>query len=280
MSVKIITDSTSDISPEVAQAFGITIVPGYVRFGSEVFRDGIDISNNGFYQKLLQSPFHPTTSEPTLQDFARVYSDCPAEMEGIISIHISSKISNTCRSAQKGKKMCKGKQTVEIVDSLSTSIGLSLVVMAAARLSNAGESLPNILKEAKETVSQIGMLGILDTMKYLALGGRVSQRTAAVSKMFQVKPLITFKNGEIVREGLVRSYASGVDRLYAFVKDTPFVKDLAIAYSTVPEQAIELRKRLGSIFPEEKILVAQLGAALGAHGGPGVLLAAVRHIFS
>ncbi len=113
-------------------------------------------------------------------------------------------------------------------------------------------------------------------MKYLALGGRVSRATASVASIFQIKPLLTFKNGEVVRAGLVRTYSQGVDRLHEFVESNHTIQDLAIAYSTVPEQASQLKARLGSIFPEERILVTQLGAALGVHGGPGVLALAFR----
>jgi len=276
MSIKIVTDSTSDISPEVAQALGITVVPAYVQFGDEVYRDGVDLSNDGFYQKLATSFVQPTTSEPTPQDFAKVYSDCSKEAEGIVSIHISAKISGTYNSALQGKRMTKGKCQIEVIDSHFTSIGLALVVMAAARLAEAGGNLQSVFEETQKAIHQVHMLGIFDTMKYLVLGGRVSKATAAVADIFQIKPLLTFKNGEIVRAGLARTYSKGMDRLYEFVENRLSIQDLAIAYSTVPEQASQMSKRLSSIFPEERIYVAQLGSALGVHGGPGGLVLALR----
>ena len=174
MSVKVVTDSTSDISPEVARALGITVVPVYVRFGDEVYRDGIDISNDGFYQKLVTSFVHPATSQPTPQDFAQAYSDCSKEAEGIISIHVSAKTSGTYNGALHGKKMMKGECPIEVVDSKFTSVGLALVVMAAARLAQAGESLPGVFEETRKAIDQVRMLGVFDTMKYLVLGGRIS----------------------------------------------------------------------------------------------------------
>ncbi len=276
VSVKIVTDSTSDISPEVARALGITVVPAYIRFGDEVYRDGVDISNDGFYQKLVASFVHPATSEPTPQDFARVYSDCSKKAEGIVSIHISAKVSGTYNSALKGKKMVKGKCRIEVINSHFTSVGLALVVMAATELARAGGNLQSVLEGTWKAISQVHMLGILDTMKYLVLGGRVSRATAAVANIFQIKPLLTFKNGEVVRAGLVRTYPRGIDRLYEFAANHLNIQDLAIAYSTVPELASQMNKRLSSIFPGEKIYVAQLGAALGVHGGPGALLLALR----
>ena len=276
MSIKIVTDSTSDISPEAAQALGITVVPAYVHFGHEVYRDGVDISNNGFYQKLLTSFVNPTTSQPTAQDFARIYSDCSREAECIVSIHISAKISDTHHSAMQGKKMAGGKCQIEVIDSHFISVGLALVVMAAARLAKAGENLQSVLEETRQAIEQVHMLGVLDTMKYLVLGGRVSKATAAVANIFQIKPLLTFKNGEVVRAGLIRRYSKGMDRLYEFVENRINVQDLAIAYSTVPEQASQMSERLSSIFSGEKIHIAQLGSAIGVHGGPGALILALR----
>ncbi len=276
MVVKIVTDSTSDISPEIASTLGITIVPVYVRFGDEVYRDGVDISSDGFYHKLVTSFVHPATSQPTPQDFARVYSDCAKEADGIISIHISAKVSGTYNSALQGRKMTKGKCQIEVIDSRFGSVGLALVVMAAARLAGTGDRLSSIFEDTQKAISQVRMIGIVDTMKYLVLGGRVSKVTASVAKILNIKPLLTFKNGEIVRSGLVRTNSTGMDRLYEFVESNPTIQDLAIAYSTEPEQANQLKARLGSIFPEEKIYVTQLSAALGAHGGPGALLLALR----
>ena len=276
MAIKIVTDSTSDISPEVANDLGIIVVPVYVRFGEEVYRDGVDIDDDGFYHKLTTSLVHPATSQPTPEDFARAYSDCSKKADGIISIHVSAKTSGTCNSALQGKKMVKGNCPIEVIDSRFTSVGLALVVMAAARLAKAGESLLSVFEETRRAIGQVRMLGIFDTMKYLLLGGRVSTVTASIASILHIKPLLTFKNGEIVRAGLVRTYPQGVDRLYEFVESNHTIQDLAIAYSTEPEQASQLKARLGSIFPEEKIHVAQLGAALGVHGGPGVLAIALR----
>lgn len=276
MTVKIVTDSTADISPEVADELGITVVPVYVQFKDKVYRDGVDITNDGFFQKLTTSLVQPITSEPTPEDFVKVYSECAEEADGIVSIHISAKISDTYSSALQGRRIIKGECQIEVIDSNFTSVGLALVTIAAARLAKAGENLPRVVEETQRAISQIRMLGVLDTMKYLVIGGRISKTTASVARIFNIKPLFTFKNGEIARAGLVRTYPQGMDRLYEFVESIPTVQDLAIAYSTDPEQANQLKVRLGSLFPEEQIHIAQLGAGLGVHTGPGVLILALR----
>ncbi|MBL7165820.1 MAG: DegV family protein [Dehalococcoidales bacterium] len=276
MTVKIVTDSTADISPEMAQALGIRIVPVYLSFGSEVFRDGVDITKDEFYRRLETSSVHPTTSQPTPQDFTTAYSDCAEEADDIISIHVSAKLSGTCNAALQGIKMLKGKCQVEVIDSQVASVALALVVMTAARLARAGESLSDVLDETHKAIGQVQALGVFDTMKYLARGGRVSKATTSVARILSIKPLLTFRDGEIVRASLVRTYSRGISRLYEFASSKPSIQALAIAYSTVPSHANQLKKQLLAVFPDVDIHVAQLGAALGVHGGPGVLLVALR----
>ncbi len=278
MTIKIITYSTSDIPTEKAQDLGIKDVPGYIHFGKEVYQDGLDISNEAFYQKLISSPFHPTTSEPTSEDFERVYSDYSQETEGIISIHISKEISKTYNSAIKAKKKMKGQCQIEVIDSRLVSVGLSLVAMEAAKLANEGVSMGKILEHIHKDISKIRMLGVFNTMKYLAKGGRVIKLKSELSRMFKVKPVLKLESGDIVQEGIVHtdSYSRMIDRLYDFGKDSVNIQDLAIAHSAAPEQAKELRKRLGLIFNEEKIHISQIGAAIGVHSGPGALFVALR----
>ena len=276
MAVKIVTDSTSDISPEVAKALGIIVVPAYVKFGDEVYKHGVDITNEEFYQKLEKSLVRPEILPPTPDDFINIYTDCSKETEYILSIHFSAKTGGTYDSALLGKWMMKGKCQVEVIDSTFISVGLSLVVMSAASIASTGESLLKVFDEAKQAIGQIGMLGLFDTMKYLVPVGRISKATALVAGILNRKPLITFKNGEIVRTGLVSNDAAGMDRLCEFVERNYTIQDLAIAHSNLPEQADQLKTRLGSTFPEEEIRVAQLGPALGVHGGPGALVIAYR----
>ncbi len=276
MRVKIVTDSTSDMSPDLATSLGIEVVPGYIRFAEDTYRDGVDISKSGFYQKMADSPFHPVTSEATPKDFAEIYSRYKHEAEGVISIHISSKISRMYDSARKGKKMVKSKCTIEVIDSHFVSIGLGLIVIGAARLANAGESIEDVVSETKKAIGQISMLGLFDTMKNVARGGRVTKHVMELSSIFRIKPLLTFRDGEIVVEGLVRRHSGGSERLFEFISNAPGIQDLSIAYSTDYDSAIALKQRLGSVFPEQRIYIEQMGAALGAHSGPGAIFVALR----
>lgn len=276
MSVKVITDSTCDLPVGTEEQLGIRVVPIYVRFGDTTYRDGVDINKDEFYQKLLASPHHPASSQPNPEDFAATYKDYTENSDGIVSIHISSKISGTFNSANMAKKSLKSESPIEVIDSGLNSGGLGLVVSAAARLARAGASFTDVVKETNKAVRQVRMFGIFETMKYLARSGRVNKTIATASRILNVMPLLTFHDGEIVRAGLVRTVAKGMDKIYEFVKHNAPVTDLTVVHSKVAEQAAVMKKRLGDFIDEEKITIAELGAGLGVHGGPGVLLAAVR----
>jgi DegV family protein with EDD domain len=276
MKIKIVTDSTSDISPELAKELGIEVVPAYVRFGGDIYRDGVDLSKPGFYEMLMESTFSPLTSAATPQDFAQIYSRSLDDADGIISIHASSKISRIFNSAEKGKKMIKNKSKIEIVDSFLVSIGLGLVVVAAAKTAKAGENAQSIIGETRQAISQIHMLGFLNTMKYIVRGGRVTRSVIDLSSLFHIKPILSFQDGQVIADGLVATYSHGIDRLCKFIERVPVIRDVGIAYSTNYDRIEEMRRRLGLKFPEEKIYVEQIGAALGAHCGPDAIIVAFR----
>ena len=280
MPVKVVTDSTSDLSPQVAQELGITVVPVYVRFGEKVYLDGVDISHDEFYRKLAESPVHPSTSQPSPSDFADVYRKLAKETDEIVSIQVTSKLSGTYNSALQGREVVRAGCHIEVVDSLSVSMGLGLIAMAAARLAKADEGLQAIMDEVKQAIPHVHLLGVFDTLKYLMLGGRVSKAKALVGTLLNVKPLLTMRDGELLPAGLARTRAKGIERLFDFVKNALDVQELAIVHSTTPDEASSLRERIGSIFAEERIHLARLGPALGVHGGPGTLILALREKIS
>jgi DegV family protein with EDD domain len=275
MTIHIVTDSTSDISPELARENGITVVPALVRFGNEQFRDGVDLTPDEFYRRLQTSPYHPSTSQPSPADFAAVFETLAPTSSGIICITISSKLSGIYNSAVQGKSLTYNRCPIEVVDSGFNSVGLGLVVLATARSARLGAEMEDILNQTSTTLKQIHMLGVFDTMKYLVRGGRVTKIKAAAAALLGVKPMLTFKNGEVSQAGLVRTYSRGLNRLADFVKGFSKVSDLAIAHSQVPERVAELKSKLEGVFPVDRIWTADLGPTLGAHGGPGVLLIAL-----
>jgi DegV family protein with EDD domain len=275
MTVRIVTDSTADIPPSIAEALDISTVPVYVRFGRQVYRDIIDISHDELYSRLAADSVHPTTSQPSPSDFADVYRRLLQPGDEIVSLHVSAKLSGTYNAALQGRELVEGSR-IEVFDSGSLSMGLGLTVMAAARLAKAGQGLAAVLAEVRAAISQSRAFGLLDSLKYLARGGRVGKAHALVGGLLNVKPLLVLKDGELHPSGLAHNRRRGIDRLFDCVKNAPGLREAAVVYSTAPDEAQALKERLAAVIDKSRIYISQLGPALGVHGGPGTLLVALR----
>jgi len=276
MPVKIVTDSAADLPPELAKELDVAVVPVYLRFGEEVYRDRVDITEDEFYKRLLHDRVHPNTTQPTPQDFADVYQKLSKDADGIVSIHISAKLSGTYNSAMMAKKMIGKGCPIEIIDSQTVSIAIGLIVIQASKMAKSGMSLQQIADEVGKIIPNVHMLILFDTLKYLAKGGRIGKAKALLGSALSVKPLLTVRDGELVPSGQARTHSKGTDRLLDFVKNATEIQDLAILHSTTPDEAQALVKRTSSMFSKEHTLLARLGPGLGVHGGPGVLAIALR----
>jgi len=276
VTVKIVTDSASDIPSQVAQALGITIVPVYVHFGDKSYRDRVDISEDELYQKLVEGSVHPTTSAPSPGDFAEVYSRLARESDEIVSIVITAKESAVYDSALLGKETVSGRCRIEVVDSQSLSMGLGFVTLAAAQAAQAGGDIEEVVEVAHQAIHKTHLLGTLDTIKYILKGGRLRKASTLLGAMLRVRPMLTIREGKLVLAGVTRTRAKAIDHLYEFVKNTLNIEDLAIVHSTTLEEAQTLAERIKSLIPEKQPLIARLGPALGVHSGPGFLCVVVR----
>jgi DegV family protein with EDD domain len=275
MTVKIVTDSGADLPDQLAKELGITVVPIYVRFGEEVYRDRVTISEDEFYDRLTHDPVHPSTTQPGPQDFLEVYQKLSGA-DGIVSIHISGKLSGTYNSALMAKDMLEGGCPVEVVDSETLSMSLGLIVIAAAQMAKAGESIVKIVEWVKQAIPKTYLFFLLDTLEYLRRGGRIGKAKALLGSVLKVKPMLTIKDGELVPVGQARNRAKGMDKLFEYVKNAGNIQDLAVVYNTTPDEAQALAERLASVFDKEKIRMARVGAGLGVHGGPGAMLVTFR----
>ena len=276
MAVKIVTDSGSDLPADIARELDITVVPVYIYFGEEAYRDWADIGPDELYKRLVEGPVHPTTTQPLPVDFANAYKGLSKDADAIVSIHLPAPLSGTYNSALQGKAMAEVKCPVEVVDSFSVSMGLGLVAMAAARVAQAGGSLSEVMEETTKAINQVDIRGLLDTLTYLLKGGRITKTKATVGSLLNIKPILRTMNGELIQAARARSFSKGMDMLFEFAKDTPGLQEAGIVHSTVPEEANSLKERLSSIIDEKRVHMARLGAGLGVHGGPGALLLAVR----
>jgi len=276
MVVKIVTDSASDVPPPLVEELGITVVPVYLRFGDEVYRDRIDISEDEFYDRLVHDPVHPSTTQPTPQDFADTYQELSKEADGIVSIHISSILSGTYNSAVQGKKLVENGCPIEVIDSQTVSIANGLIAMEAAKIAMSGKNLQQVTAEVKQLIPNVHLLILFDTLKYLAKGGRIGKAKALLGSVLNVKPLLTIKDGELVPVGQVRTRSMGIEKLVDFTRNSVDIQDLSILHSTTPDDAQMLAERIGTIFPQERMTPARIGPGIGVHAGPGLLAICLR----
>jgi len=271
MAVKVVTDSVSDVPPEVAQELGITVIPIGVRFGTETFRDGVDLSAEEFYHKLETSSFFPATFVLGLGEFVEIFDKVAEQTDEIIFIPLSSKLSATYEVALQARNQMNRNCRVEVVDSLSAIMGEGLIVIEAAKAAQRGENLDQIAATVKEIIPRTHVRACFDTLEYLRKGGRIGKAQALLGSILKVNPIVGIENDEVLPFAKARSRAKGMDWLYNFVKGFSHIKALAVEYATTPDEAEELAQRLGAIFPRDQICMSRVGCVVGTHVGPHVI---------
>ena len=273
--IKIVTDSASDIPAKVAEELGITIVPLYVRFGSEVYRDGVELSTEEFYRKLTSSRTLPTTAVPSPGEFAEVYDKLAEETDEILAIHLSSKFSAVYEVALQGKEQMKRKCRIEVIDSLSGTMGEGLIVISAAKEAQRGANLDQIADMVREAIPKAHVYMCFDTLEYLRRGGRIGRAQSLLGSMLRVNPILEIKDGEAYPFGRERSRAKAIERLYSLAKGFTNIRELAVEHATTPDEAEALAQRLNPMFPRERIYTSLVGCITGTHVGPHVIAVAV-----
>jgi len=275
MVVKIVTDSVADLPAQVAEELGIAMIPLYVRFGTETFRDGVDLTTEQFYDKLMHSKAIPSTAVAAPTEFAEVYDKLAEEADEILVITVSHKFSGIYEVASKSIELMKRKCRVEVIDSLSGCMGEGLVVIAAAKAAKAGVSLDEVINITHRNISRIDIRFAFDTLEYLKRGGRIGKAQAFLGAILRVNPILGIKEGEVFPYARERSRAKTIDYLYDFVMGYSHIEEMAVEDATTPDDAEILAQRLSSKFPRERIYRTKVSAVVGAHVGPHVLGVAV-----
>jgi len=275
MVVKIVTDSVADLPPEVVRELGITIVPLNVRFGEEVYRDGIDLTADEFYYKLANDKTMPVTSVPSPNTFAQAYNKLAEETDEILVIALTSKLSGTCEVALQSVGLMKRKCRVEVIDSQLAVMAQGFLVIKAAKAAQSGAGLDELMDLVQSNIPRVDFRAAFDTLEYLKRGGRIGKAQALLGSMLRVNPVITLRNGAVEPAGRTRSRAKAIDYLYDFAMSYSHIEEMAVEDAACPDDAEILVERLGSIFPKERIYRSRSTPVIGTHTGPGLLLLAV-----
>jgi DegV family protein with EDD domain len=267
--VKIVTDSSAYPEPEVIAKYDIRVVPLRVAFGNDVFAEGVDITNKEFYERLIKDRRLPTTSQPPVADFVRVYSELAEQGHPILSIHISSKLSGTCASALAARNALPQAQ-IEIIDSLTIATGM--LVLPAAEAAEAETTLSQIAASIDRLNKCIRVVGAFDTLEYLWKGGRIGAAKALVGTLLRIKPVLTQEAGEVKVLNKSRTMAQAIAYMADFVeKEMKGRSSLHcyIVHSHASSAAQALEKKVQENLNWVEMRFLEMGPVLATHMGPG-----------
>ncbi|MGA2158683.1 MAG: DegV family protein [Dehalococcoidia bacterium] len=271
--VKIVTDSTADIPADIVKKLGINIVPLNVIFGTESYRDGVDITPDQFYKRLVESKIHPTSSAQSPGYFSELFTRLSHETDEILAIVISSKLSATFESATQAKALVGDICKIEVVDSLETCGGLGLPVIRAAEAAMAGAKLADLVVQAADWCSRSHAYMVFDTLEYLRKGGRIGHAQALLGGLLKITPVLTLRDGVVTPVQRTRSRVQSMDALINLVKSANSIESLMLEDATTPEDLEALAGRMADLYPREKTYRSTVSPVIGVHVGPHVLAA-------
>ena len=272
--VSIITDSTSDIPPDIARELRITVIPVHVIFGEESFDDGVTITREEFYRRLKTAKALPTTSTPSAGEFAETYQRVGGE---IVSVHVSANWSSLLNVAQVGAGLT-AEARIAFFDSGKLAMGLGWQVILAARAAQQGKSVAEILQVLQNARRRVHLLAALDTLNYLRRSGRVNALVARFGELLSIKPIFDVGDGEVAMIDRARTRHAAIDRLKAMTYELGPLESLAVLHTASLDTARALADEFAQTIPtlREPIIVCEATTAVGTHVGPnGLGVAAV-----
>lgn len=269
--IEIITDSTSDITPAEAKELGVRVLPLTVQFAEETFRDGVDISNGDFYARLRTARILPTTSQINPDVFVKEFEQALERGSQVVGIFVSSELSGTVQSALIAKEMLDS-QDIFVIDSRQVALSLKLLVIEAVRLSKQGCAAEELARKVTEMRGKVRLYAVVDTLKYLKMGGRISSATAMVGGVLGVTPIVTVHEGKVEAVGKTRGRKAGVQWILRRVQEEEpdFSRGLALGHTDCMEALNTMKDEFSDMITSfAEVSDGDIGAVVGTHVGPG-----------
>ena len=271
--VAVVTDSTADLGSLAAQA-RIAVVPLTVSFGNEHFRDGVDLSREQFYERLTASAQIPSTAQPAPSAFAAVYTRLlGVGASGIVSLHLSSKLSGTFNSASTAAKEVDA-QRIQVVDTRSASLGLGLLALQAADEARRDADAAGIAQRVRDSAAKLELYAAIPTLTYLARGGRIGALQSVVGNVLRIVPIVTLKDGEVAEYSKVRTFARAVDQIVDIATTRIQGRGrarVAVLHSVAPDLAASVARRIEAAVAPSLLVSECVGPTVGTHTGPGAV---------
>jgi DegV family protein with EDD domain len=262
----VVTDSTADLPDEWRDHYGIEVVPLKVLFGKETFRDRVDMTDEEFFRRLAASTSLPTTSAPSPGEFATVYERLSKDYEGCISIHIGAQLSATAEAARVGAQSVAG-FPVTVIDSETVTMPMAFLCRLAAESANLADATAAV----QERIPKCRVLALLDTLRYLEMGGRIKKAQAMIGTMLDLKPLLLVEDREIKPIDRVRTRSRAIARMIDFFRTQTPVEYAAVMHAQAADDAERIVADMRKEFPGLDLPVGQIGCVLGTHTGPKAL---------
>lgn len=269
--VKILTDSTADLPPEVVERLGIMVLPMKVHIGQKTYRDGIDITSKDFFAKAEHATNPPTTTPPSPREFEEAFAELTRQTDEIVAIFVSSKLSQTFRIATRAAAPLLGRSKIVVIDSQLITVGLGMLVTSAAQLAADGGSLDDVVRLIRGLIPRIYIAFFVETLDYLERGGRVGKAQALLGGMLSIKPLLILEEGEIVALEKVRTRQKAIEKLVEFITEFTHIERMVILHSTTLEDVNMLIEQINLVLPNLDITVDNYGPVMATHLGPNAL---------
>jgi DegV family protein with EDD domain len=267
--IAIVTDSTSDISTDLACEHEIYVIPAILVVNGQSLEDGRGISREELYHQLPAMKVSPTTAAPSSGTFQKAYEALLKKgADQIVSIHVSSVLSGMYNAAMIAAKAI-GKQ-VHVIDSRHVTLGLGYQVLAAAEAARAGQTLSDIQKVVAEIRKRIHLVAMLDTLEYAHRSGRISWARSNISALLQIKPFVGIEAGKVIRMGETRTRQKGIERLDKMLADLGPLEHLAVLHSNAEAEAIQFVEHFKLVVKNHPLIV-NVTSIIGVHVGPNGL---------
>lgn len=269
--IRVVTDSACDLPPSLEQQYGIDIVPLTIRFGEEELVDRKDLTPTEFWARCKASAVLPETAAPSPGAFEDAFRRAVADgCDGVVCISLSGALSATVQSAQLAAKAVADAIPVRVIDSQSITMGEGVMALAAAKAAAAGKGLEDVAGAAEDLVGRVKVYGALDTLENLKKGGRVGGAQAMIGSMLSIKPIIEVSSGKVESESKQRTRSKSLAYLVDKVRQAGKVEQLAVMHGDAPDIE-EFLDMMSEVYPRDEIIVGDIGAVIGTHGGPRVI---------
>ncbi|MBI5879677.1 MAG: DegV family protein [Chloroflexi bacterium] len=271
--IRIVADSTIDLPTGAQAQYGIGIVPINIQFGTDSYREGVDMDQKQFYARIAAEHHLPKTSQPSPGEFTALYRQVAAQGDTIISMHVTGKLSGTCQSAQLAASQLKDEFDIRVFDSMSGSAGLGFMAMEAARMAQRNESIDAIMARLDVLRSRFTVFFTPENLKYLQMSGRVSNTAALIGSVLSLKPIIALENGLLHPVARIRTRNKAIDHVLTATKDKVGAQpvNVAVIHAEAEAEAQALMARAKQMMNVQESFIDDLAVSLAVHFGPGVL---------